>query len=415
MTRLLAELLGAKEPHFRQNIHRLEQASGHNNRDIRLSIELEQAVRGKMAELGLDPHDTTGEELYMALQTKLYSDEQHLIKTLRRLSAIHISASGELSEGIAQAIRMLTAQERCYGVKTAAVAKLLRATPPKRTMRLLGYRSLESLIKHEALPPVLSASMHLESHAWRERYWQALKNLTSRDCDSRLIRIFALTNPRWRKVAAQIESLSDVKVSVIQELTSLVIWPMPSHNPSSGLTIATLAMGLNDVNDLKSRGSYLKLSQVTPDFGPRLQQVSRSDPGLVFDGLNTPLSWETVQRFFHRLEGDVIEALEPHVAFEELSGWKPVEHMLASIDPAFDFWKKTAHLALLDGRHPVSVNLLDNALNLLHANHYNERICHYAKRALWQECLLGYIQPELLIQAINRELQPRLAPELATI
>ena len=89
--------------------------------------------------------------------------------------------------------------------------------------------------------------------------------------------------------------------------------------------------------------------------------------------------------------------------------------MLASIDPAFVFWKKTAHLALLDGHQPVSVNLLDNAMNLVHANRYGERICRYAQRSLWQECLLGYIQPDLLLQAINRELQPKLAPELATI
>ena len=415
MTRMLAELLEAKEPYFHQTTRQLEQAGGHNNLDVRLSIDVRQAVRKKMAELGLDPHDTTGEELYMALQSKLQDDERHLIKTLRQLSAAHVSAAADLCEGIAYALRAVVANERCYGIRTASIARLLRTMPPKRTMRLLGYRSLESLLKHEALPPVVAAAWQLESHTWKEHYWQALKRLTSRDCDSRPIRVFAMTDQKWRRVSGLLGGQVDTKVCVNQELSSLIIWPLPSQNPSNGLTIAVIASGLDQLNALKARGSYLKLSQVTPDFGRRLQQTLHTDPGLVFSSLNIPLSWETVQRFFRHLEGDIETAMEPHIAIDELTGWRPIEHMLAGIDPIFRFWKQTSHLAWLDKRRPVSVNLLDNALNLAHAKHYSDRIYHYAQRALWQEYLLGYIRPELLIQAINRELQPKLAPEMAVI
>ena len=44
MTRVLSELLGAREPMFRRSIEKLEQASGHGSADVRLSVELSQGV-----------------------------------------------------------------------------------------------------------------------------------------------------------------------------------------------------------------------------------------------------------------------------------------------------------------------------------------------------------------------------------
>ena len=78
MTRYLSLALGAQQPLFGQSIDALERASGRPAADIRLTSELAQRVRLKIIELGLDPDDTTGPELYAALQNKLRDDDAKL-------------------------------------------------------------------------------------------------------------------------------------------------------------------------------------------------------------------------------------------------------------------------------------------------------------------------------------------------
>src|ERR1700729_596331 len=82
MTRFLSSALGATQPLFGQSIAALERAGGQPSADIRLSSELMQQVRLKIGELGLDPTDTTGPELYGALQGRLAADDQKVRQAL---------------------------------------------------------------------------------------------------------------------------------------------------------------------------------------------------------------------------------------------------------------------------------------------------------------------------------------------
>src|SRR5690606_23069130 len=82
MTRFLSEALGAVEPVFSRSIQQLERAAGLPGTDIRLTSDIIQGTRAKIMELGLDPSDTTGPELYRALQIKLSQDEVTLRKAL---------------------------------------------------------------------------------------------------------------------------------------------------------------------------------------------------------------------------------------------------------------------------------------------------------------------------------------------
>ena len=78
MSRVLSQLMGVAEPRLRMQLQQLEKAAGMPGADIRLMMEIVGQTRGKMRELGLDPHDTTGRELYSALQVRLQEDEVRL-------------------------------------------------------------------------------------------------------------------------------------------------------------------------------------------------------------------------------------------------------------------------------------------------------------------------------------------------
>ncbi len=75
MARILKDLLANDHPLFLMNVARLEQATGNGGVDIRLVGDISEKANRMMRELGLDPANTTGEELYQALSALIRHDE----------------------------------------------------------------------------------------------------------------------------------------------------------------------------------------------------------------------------------------------------------------------------------------------------------------------------------------------------
>ena len=90
MSRLLSELLGATEPMFSIAVKQLEQASGKQAVDVRLTAEIIGQVYQKTADLRLDPKDTNGKELYAALLHKIQRDDDHLTKLIGGNSTMEV-------------------------------------------------------------------------------------------------------------------------------------------------------------------------------------------------------------------------------------------------------------------------------------------------------------------------------------
>jgi ribokinase len=71
MSRSLQELLGNDHPLFVRNMAELERASGQAGIDVRLIAEITEKAHRVMRELGIDTADTSGAELYHALNASL--------------------------------------------------------------------------------------------------------------------------------------------------------------------------------------------------------------------------------------------------------------------------------------------------------------------------------------------------------
>src|SRR5437868_15448289 len=74
MSQRIARILDESEHQVTKLISKLEDKNGYPSHDVRLLAENIQKIRNKMTELGLDPEDTTGEELYHALLVKFQQD-----------------------------------------------------------------------------------------------------------------------------------------------------------------------------------------------------------------------------------------------------------------------------------------------------------------------------------------------------
>jgi hypothetical protein len=413
MTKLLSQLLEAKEPQFRQTVASLESSSGYSCEDIRLSVSLLNLSRAKIAALGLDPKDTTGEELFRALQEKLKADDQLLIKRLRKISAYRVNSAANINEGIAEAITEISGNTNQFVIKSSVAKRMLLQLPPKRMMKLLNYRSINSLIKHEPLPLIVNAALVLESVTWQHCYDNKLKSLKPQDFEDRPVKVYALNSDRWSMAAKQMLAQFKQPVLVDKELGSLIILPIPNI-PVAGLTTLTLAIALNGLNDIYISSTYLRLNQVSKDFGRRLYQAAGDEPIIKnAEWFNSPLTWESVYRFFHHRSTAQKEQIKLDTGLMNINptGWRPVEEQIHKIAPEMEYWKDCGYLSYPYGDRIVSFNVLDNALSLLNRKVYPGHYIHHAKRSLLQELMARYIRPNPLSEIINKDLGGNLEPE----
>jgi len=408
MTRFLSLALGASEPTFSQSLQQLEQAAGRPSTDIRLTSELQQQVRTKIAELGLDPADTTGPELYSALQDRLKRDEA----TVR--TALQVGEDASANDILAAVKQFLDAHDmpkQCFALKAAAAKRMLKKKIPKNAMKRLGYRSFDSMLKHEAVPSLYAAALLTEPPAWHKSFRDQYAKLTPGDFESRLITLVRPESKRWQALAEEFVATSKHNIVSFHELGTVVLLPL--SQAVDGLAITTLLLVLEEMNAIRAHSSYAKLQQVQPDFGKRLQQSSVSEPYTTAQLAGQPVPWRMIQRYYARFsEAYHAELFEPHVQPEDL-GWQNAEDILAAIDPSLSFWQNTESLGLLHEGQPVSCNALDVALSYCNRLPFHERIVHFVRNNLWHELMMRYLHQENLEAAVRQQLSAELADPLA--
>ncbi|MDR0591215.1 MAG: hypothetical protein LBG75_01490 [Candidatus Nomurabacteria bacterium] len=79
----LAKLLGVEAHPLELTVSMLEERGGGTAIDARLVGEIHERMAMLMLELGLDPANTTGSELYKALNNRFASDFEQLLKTAK--------------------------------------------------------------------------------------------------------------------------------------------------------------------------------------------------------------------------------------------------------------------------------------------------------------------------------------------
>ncbi|HVS58963.1 MAG TPA: hypothetical protein VHD60_04510 [Candidatus Saccharimonadales bacterium] len=408
MTKMLSELLGVNEFAFRRGVADLERMSGRPSHDVRISTEVMHGVQAKLRELGLDPHDTTGPELYQALLTKIKEDDKRLMVALLKLS--HGKADEDLVSHIAHVLNRLPLNKQCFALKGTVAKRLLKKVAPKRTQKMLGYRSLDSMLKHEAPAALFAAAHLLEGVTWQRSMLDQYKKLQATDFETRDVAIISPSSKRWHDLAEKVIPQKRHNIVSLDELGAIVLLPLPDR--PVGATITMAGLSVEAMNEIRASSTYLKLCQVKPDFGEVVRAVAMHEPYLAARMLDRAVPWQLVQRYYARV-ADAFRAdvFEPHIQPADLS-WHSVEKVLAHIEPSLEFWHGTSHLGLLHEGHAVSMNILDVALGYCNELPFTRRIVHHMHHNLWHELLLRYFKHDNVEQAVLGELQTELEPAL---
>lgn len=405
MTRYLSQALGAQEPEFSQGVAQLEQASGRPSADIRLSTEIARRVRAKIVQLGLDPNDTTGPELYSALQERLRQDEQ---KVHAALGLDQQASPHDIMARVRQFATRLTSEQNCFALKTSVAKKLLRSKPPKAAMKALGYRSADSLIRHEQPALVMAAAQLCEGVPWHKNFRAQYAKLQPSDFEVRPITFLFPQTSRWLRLAQPYVSSAKHNIVRLTDLGALVFLPLAEH--VDGLAITTLLLALNEANDIRIHSSYAKLQQVRPDFGKQMQELATREPYVSADIAGQAVPWRVIQRYYGQ-EGNSHhpEVFEPHVQAEDLQ-YRPAEVSLARLSAELSFWQDTGALFLLHEGQPVSLNALDVALSYCNHLPFADRIVHFVRQDVHHELLSRYLNQANLEHLLLGQLNNQLAP-----
>jgi len=163
MSRHISSLLGQPERLIKQKLAKLEDKNGYPSHDARHLADNIQAVRLKLSELGLDPDDTTAEELYHALLVRFEKD----CLAFDIENNFHSVDFVQKAEKAIELIQKDIVLPQRWVLKSTAAKNLLRLHPPKKLMKQLSYRSVESMIKRENVAYLFIAANRIESAAWQ--------------------------------------------------------------------------------------------------------------------------------------------------------------------------------------------------------------------------------------------------------
>ncbi len=411
MSRLLSELLAAEEPLFGMAIKQLEQASGNASVDVRLTAEIVGKVHIKMRSLGLDPRDTTGAELYRALYNLI---RQHDVFLAKRIGGEDPEDVQKMLFRIRETVEALDVPKKAWLLKHSVAKRLIKATPPKKVMKQLGYRSIDSMIKREPVGEIYGAMRFVESQEWLDKFVGKYKTLKPTDFENRNIEIITFTPEKWGNSAAKFVRNKKHNITHLKELGVIMMLPMPLKR-MPGITITALPLLLHYINEIRLYSSFFKSQQVRSNFSEILVDTLVADPGKHAAVAGQHIHWRVIHRHFGSAERDHPDIFEPHVEPDDLL-WRKTEETLYRLEPALHFWYDIEYVGVVFGDRPVSFNLMDMAVSYVNDLAYGEQSIHHLRESIWNEIYLRYVGEKAVENQILKQLNTEtLEPDMLAL
>ena len=290
--KLLSDLLNAKEPLFSLSLKQLEKASHNKGTDIKLGTEIIEKAHKAMSELGLDHKDTTGEELYQALINRAKRDDEHLARLLGAKDPTDVE---EIVPLAIEKVKETDMPRDCWVLKKSVAKEFLRKTPPKRIMKKLGYRSVDSMLKKENINEIYGALRFAEDGDWLNEFNEHYKTVTPSDFETREIEIVQMPKERWGDLSKHFVEKKRHLNTHLKEMGVVIILPSSiDHMP--GIAMKIFSLTFHYYNEIRLYSAFFKLKQVQPNFGEIFVDTLIADPDLgpIMAGNN--IHWRVIQR-----------------------------------------------------------------------------------------------------------------------
>lgn len=401
MSKLLRNLLCAQEPLFTQSLRELEELTGKNGLDVRLTAEIIEKTHRTLHALRLDSNDTTDKELFYALNQQVAEHNEHLANALGSSEDASVQ---ELVPKLVDAVKNSTLNTRCWVLKRSVAKELLREMPPKTMMKHLGYRSIESMFKNENFDEIYTALRFSEGPKWLDAYDKLFAHrVQPSDFENRNIDILVMDHNKWVDLAQKFVLKKLHNVTHTKELGVIVVVPMKQTH-MRGLTLKTLPLLFHYVNEIRLYSAFFKLKSTQPDFGKIISETLLAGTGTGATIAHFHIHWRVIQRYFGKLHESLPEIFQPHVQPEDLH-WRKAEESLYELDPELKFWKGLDYVGMLGSDHnPVALNIMDVSIGYSNNQSFSERNFYHMRESLWNEIFIRYMGESTLKKQILQQL-----------
>lgn len=385
LTKYLAQILQIDDAVFLHHIIKLEQATLQTGADIKLTNEIRSGVNSKIAELGLDPKDTTSNELFHALKLKVLEDED-MLKIV--FGVKNATESVKILTAVASFLQPYANKQEVWSVKKSSLKKMLSSAKMTKTMKVLHYRSESSLLKREPVLELYATAMLIEGDVFRQKILQSMKKMRPADFEQRPVELICFNKKRWDLIL-QIIKKQTSPVFSLPEVNALIVLPVTIIN-TKGLALLTTALILKEIRHIKQHAAYIKLRTLDPHLHSHMQTIAVHGRIPIFTLHNQQVYWHHMHRLIGRSSA-LQEALGPHMTPLDLS-WMSIEAHLSSICPQLSFWIDTHKLAFVNKQQVVSLHVMDVCFSVLFDMDPNNASTVFVREVVNDELLERYLE-----------------------
>jgi hypothetical protein len=264
----------------------------------------------------------------------------------------------------------------------------LKKQPPKKFMKAVGLRSVDSMLKRNSPAEILPIAYMLEKPDWVAKFRMQFKGLTPSDFQVREIEICKTSEERMNKLKkaglppGQIVNLSN-------EIGDIIVIP-PSTRFTNDILSITITL-LEAVAELRRYSAYIRALSVRGDFGDQFYNaVTR---GTIHASKElSHIGWNSLHKHLIGNEEFFRSIEQPHLTYEDLHISSPIA-VLSKADPGFVFWDGLEHVFYIrSNQQPVSMHLIDVTTNASNRMDHSRAVMSYGQSRLWDELWQRYLQ-----------------------
>lgn len=360
--------------------------------------ENDRLLDNRLSVLGLN-RNSTAEEVYDALISKIESDDLAIFKALNIASLSH----HESAQRVVNFVKELHPPTEGYFLKYEKAKQLLVAEPPKKILEALGYKYVEEMLQKEDLLEVYSALRFLEEPEWLNNvFFKQYETLHPDDFEKRKIQLRAL-HPKWARAAERFVAKKYHNVSHLKELG--VIFVIPLFLGISGETLRLLSLLLHYLNEVNFYSElFAEFIGLESGFAKNVISLLRGDvvenrlPELVIEARRP--KFLVIQRYLAKDDENDWRLFEPHINPEALH-WQKAEEEIQLVNQKLtgfannmsfwgglgavgDFFKTDTGVDVL-----VSFNLVDTVMALVKQRELIKYLYHH-QEAMWNKIFAAY-------------------------
>jgi hypothetical protein len=380
----------------------LNRLTGKSSFFYSLIKENERLIDESLDQLGLG-RGSMALDVYDALISKVESDDLRIFEYLK---------SPQLSnpkdcQRIVDLAKDISPRQKGFFLKKEIAERFLKAEPPLKTIKVLGYSSVEAMLAKEDLFEVYSALRFLEDPEWLNNcFFKQYKDLKPADFEEREIQVKVL-GPQWVAAAEKFVEKKYHNISHLKELG--IIFIIPISLKVSGETLRTLSLLCHYFYEVYFYADLVRgfAEKNSEDFAAKFISLLRGD---VSKSLPSPStghqSFFIIQRYLAKDDENDRRLFLPHLNPEALH-WDKAEESLAKIE-GLDFWKDLDWVGdffkIETGDEIlVSFNLVDTIMSLVKEKEMIKYLYHH-QEAFWNKIFISYFGQEKVEEIIKENL-----------